>query len=696
MQQYPGLGLPLRQYDQPGQIREKGEIYPIGIHPDCDGSNSAMLLVREVAMMMVMNNLTDKPNWEDKVFDDVIAEKWIEEALAIPVNPLYDSIARGKQEVEPEKIGWVYPQRLRTVLDRSCLEYCIKELRAKAEFFKVTGLILTLDASASIVKSDTLVDETLKQQLRQAFAKIQADQTANPDWHPGSDGKVLDLVHPSLYPLIYGKSPVFQDEVVGVDDAVDNWAGKGETISAQTPQTHQSLMDRFMHVGTQMPQNLWSNSYQWLPSNVQLVEDGTVRFTSYINNLHPTKYRPIYRVIERLIEKALPAWENCVIPYNYNRGGRGPRDESKASSRTRPRYPIPENPDDENDENWDPPLRKVKLPEAAQVESKRDDEDSLSESDTESEDEEDSEGHRYSGTRKMIHWCRTRVPVQPETPTFQPWKYGVEPGQSLRDKFKDLQVIVKMASIELTPEKPVFPQGSWHVEGMLNEKIVGTALYYLDSENVTSSYLDFRMQTTYDQYELQDVVGQDSFGWLELVYGTTLRGGSCLQNYGSVETKEGRLIAFPNTFQHRVSSFELQDRTKPGHRRFIAIWLVDPHNRIISTANVPPQQRDWWLEKTFSGLDKAEAEKIPQTIARLILERAADDCPEALRDVANRSDDLPPEIFAMVRAELGDYDLPMSLEEAKEHRLKLMEERTHHHQESRTEWGRMEYNFCEH
>jgi hypothetical protein len=26
------------------------------------------------------------------------------------------------------------------------------------------------------------------------------------DWHPGSDEKVLDLVHPSLFPLVYGRT----------------------------------------------------------------------------------------------------------------------------------------------------------------------------------------------------------------------------------------------------------------------------------------------------------------------------------------------------------------------------------------------------------------------------------------------------------------------------------------------------------
>ena len=56
---------------------------------------------------------------------------------------------------------------------------------------------------------------------------------------------------------------------------------------------------------------------------------------------------------------------------------------------------------------------------------------------------------------------------------------------------------------------------------------------------------------------------------------------------------EGRLVTFPNTVQHRVAPFALADPTKPGHRKILALFLIDPHRRVISTANVPPQQAEW-------------------------------------------------------------------------------------------------------
>jgi hypothetical protein len=46
---------------------------------------------------------------------------------------------------------------------------------------------------------------------------------------------------------------------------------------------------------------------------------------------------------------------------------------------------------------------------------------------------------------------------------------------------RKLQVIVKLANIVLTPEKPTYPGGSWHVEGMKNEHIVASGIYYYHS-----------------------------------------------------------------------------------------------------------------------------------------------------------------------------------------------------------------------
>ena len=41
----------------------------------------------------------------------------------------------------------------------------------------------------------------------------------------------------------------------------------------------------------------------------------------------------------------------------------------------------------------------------------------------------------------------------------------------LREDFGRLQIIIKLANIHLTPEKPEYEGGSWHIEGMANESM---------------------------------------------------------------------------------------------------------------------------------------------------------------------------------------------------------------------------------
>jgi hypothetical protein len=79
---YPGLGMGLRYYYSGS--REKDAVYPIGSHSYFSGSESDLLPVREFAMMAIMNQLTEKPDWHKKVWDDKIVAKWRDEALSIP------------------------------------------------------------------------------------------------------------------------------------------------------------------------------------------------------------------------------------------------------------------------------------------------------------------------------------------------------------------------------------------------------------------------------------------------------------------------------------------------------------------------------------------------------------------------------------------------------------------------------------
>jgi hypothetical protein len=203
----------------------------------------------------------------------------------------------------------------------------VRELRNKANYYVESGLIPTLDASATVVKSDILVPVYLQTDLHKAFNRLKADQGLNPQWHPNYNQQVRDLVHPSMYPLVYERTRVLQDEVVGTTDAIDKWAGKGELIAKDTSTNQSRGVDENLP-----PTSFWSDTYQWLPANVKFLDDGSVKFTSYINNLHPQKYPEIYHAIEKLIEAVVPAWDQCLsLPLK--------RGAKVGAGRTEPRFP---------------------------------------------------------------------------------------------------------------------------------------------------------------------------------------------------------------------------------------------------------------------------------------------------------------------------------------------------------------------
>ncbi|KAG0378998.1 hypothetical protein BGX24_002087 [Mortierella sp. AD032] len=166
---------------------------------------------------------------------------------------------------------------------------------------------------------------------------------------------------------------------------------------------------------------------------------------------------------------------------------------------------------------------------------------------------------------------------------------------------KPLQVIVKLANIELTPKNPKYAGGAWHVEGMANENIAATGIYYYHSENISESCLNFRIQVREPMYEQGDRNG------VRYMYGLWNE-ESLAQELGGVITKQDRCLVFPNIYQHQVQPFRLEDDTQPGSRKILALFLVNPETPTpLSTTHVPPQQKAWAAEE----LTQVIAEKLP-------------------------------------------------------------------------------------
>ena len=160
---------------------------------------------------------------------------------------------------------------------------------------------------------------------------------------------------------------------------------------------------------------------------------------------------------------------------------------------------------------------------------------------------------------------------------------------------------------------------------------------------------------------------QNDNDWLADIFGCVNEDGA-VQKIGSVETREGRLLTFPNILQHRVEPFKLADPTKCGHRKIVALFLVDPNIKITSTAHVPCQQQEWWWEIVMATKIQPTSKAVIGTV------------PIELQDGI-----------------LEGVDFPFSLKDAKALRLELMEERkdfTIRHGE--TFENSITFSLCEH
>ncbi|KAL4867786.1 hypothetical protein BDV12DRAFT_112511 [Aspergillus spectabilis] len=578
----PGLNLPIHhkpEHDWSGFI--------CGNALDSDDIEAGLcgyiFTLRELAMMQIMEMVTDKPDWEKKVYDDEIRNKW------------RDEISQSGQDITAAMIDYIF-----------------EELQWKAEKYKKTGLVVAYDPG--VVKSDVAIPPDLQQKLREAVKPLEDVPEQEKDYHPRSGGKVVDLVHPSLFPLVYGRTRVLRDTLIGVDDCFGS-EGQGEPLDV--PDKVETPRRRGYQWGDSAT---YSKTFQWLPCNVEFTADGECRIASYINNLHPAKHRDLYSVIEQILTRTLPLW-NISLTRDSSIPRRIGYTDVEYQSDGEPE-PQPENDDDyDSDAYWD----------------------------------------------RHQEWQDSRLVVQPEPGDFKPLADTTDVELHPDFKEKGFQVIVKLANIELTPEKPEYEGGSWHIEGQLNERICATAIYYYDSENITDNTLSFRHRA--DNEYVRDVsYEQGQFQFLRVFgfepdVGNDWSGFEFTQNLGGVSTRPGRLLTFPNTLQHRVSPFSLTDRSKPGHRKILALFLIDPNRRVISTANVPPQREDWcneWKEAVYDSL--------------------APRLPVELQQMVHKNTDF----------------VPMTLDEAKKYRLELMDERSVQSELGNGAFQSGGFSLCEH
>jgi hypothetical protein len=153
--------------------------------------------------------------------------------------------------------------------------YCIRELRHRSKHHNdsTSGAIHVFPAS--VYKSDSAVSSKVKLALRKAVGPLEDVPEQRKDWHPGSDGKVLDLVHPSLFPLVYGHSKVIAlgDKETTLDDCIRR-CGEGEVLPSPNAEEFEAGLKKVLGWRySKGSSKVYSQKFQWLPCEVDILGD---------------------------------------------------------------------------------------------------------------------------------------------------------------------------------------------------------------------------------------------------------------------------------------------------------------------------------------------------------------------------------------------------------------------------------------
>jgi hypothetical protein len=247
-----------------------------------------------------------------------------------------------------------------------------------------------------------LISTELRTELIEAAAVL---ESMPKDWHPGSNRQVLDLVHPSLYPVVYGRSMLKSE------------SGLIQVVVPPVEESH-SISQRF----------------QWLPSDFGISANGKVTLLSpYINNVHPTKHVKLYEVIPKILERAIPMFERVLsdlrrplLPWRISTTSTHDYKNNRDVDAPKCIWPgqIP-HPDEEAE------LEEINLYE--------------------------QDGNEWFARQEM------------DLPSVKgPYSGDLEAvKKTVSLDGTTVQCIVKLANIILTPSVPKYPGGSWHVEGMI-------------------------------------------------------------------------------------------------------------------------------------------------------------------------------------------------------------------------------------
>ncbi|KAJ2996456.1 hypothetical protein HDV02_006534 [Globomyces sp. JEL0801] len=464
--------------------------YEVYDSPFCPTETPRCLL--ELKLLSILSEIRNKESWRSKIFDSKIAVKWKQEALS-----------RG--------------------CSSDLLDFAMKILTSAtmSDFSNSAFGLLEQNIVQRTVTSDNMIESELSKSFLEQVSLLESDTNDRKDWHPLTNEQVRNLIHPSLFCLVYNKSKILPQELRKTTYSLPDSETFLRKSKLAMPACFESVNDSFYA----------SDSFQWLPSEFAISETGTTKITSYINNLHPIKYKQMYVNLEKIFERFLPMFE-AVLGSNSEVFIEDPYDGYDSEDFMSDYSDEGSWVSDDNDEET-----------TANINLSNGIEHKISEDDDEWKDcETKDEKKSYNSHDKYED--ESYINRKNDFFTSIPSVYEPTCNTPLDLKGKNLQVIVKMANIHLTPETPHCKGGSWHIEGTPNESIVATGIYYYDQENITTSRLSFR--TVCDPDGFDDYDHPQRRRAVETIFGVSGDESEAdeemTQFLGSIECKPGKVF----------------------------------------------------------------------------------------------------------------------------------------------------------
>ncbi|KAL7411595.1 hypothetical protein BDY24DRAFT_395433 [Mrakia frigida] len=628
-----------------------------------------------------------KPGWPLKVLDEDrnLCEKWVkegklEEELGLEREIIDSAIRDLKHEARKiitfDSISLLMEEKDAPV-DTADWEAIEKDVQDALE--EANKLIQTpeLGDVCGVRVADGMVPKSLHRVLEEGLDNF-ARESVVPDYHPKSDGKVLDIIHPSLYPYVHGSTPLSEEQ-----------APKGEgfdtTVTLQHSHPYGDEPEPVEH----------SSKFAWLPSIFRVSPSGdSTRIISYINNLGPRSSHPsLYKAIEHLFTIALPMIQQSL--------------DEKLELVDTPSFQRWEERASTTGDNWTGKEgQKLSEWRALLMEQKR----------------QEREDRKFA--RKVSE--------------FQPSEKGLRGPLDL--KGKDLKVIVKVAEYHLKPGQGY--SGSWHIEGAPHEMIASSFIYYYStSKEIEDDGLALRrVRLDVDPPNEEENHGDQFSTYLYDDDGNSIdedrsSAPSDAPNYdfpsdwgsdfdpysfpgavrlGVVPTTgiedakggTGRLLSFPNWIQHQVKGLRRTITDPPSElpiakRKILCFFIVredrDESNPdtisvpgityscltslppVITTSQIPPQQYSYTFPSTHFWLSRA-------------FERTLNPSPSSRTEGQASTRTLPMEIFLKIFAGAG---IGMGREEAERVRREVMLDRGMLGRKEGQAWEG-EFGLCEH